>query len=246
MAPFPSPTTTWHTTTYPSISPTRPELSAKGKTVVVTGGGTGIGAATALSFAAAGASRIALLGRREQPLLDTKASIENQFPTVEVFAASTDITKKSEVDATFAKFVGAGKIDVLISNAAITGPREALNVVDAEAFVDAIQISLKGATFVAQAFLRHAAAEAAVIDVNSLAAHLNFVPEFASYSVAKMAVFRFWDIFAFSNPKMRIFHIQPGVVDTEMNRKADLDSAGPKDDGEYRGNMVTPRMLTVL
>jgi NADPH:quinone reductase-like Zn-dependent oxidoreductase len=109
MAPFPSPTSTWHTKTYQSISPTRPELSAKGKTVVVTGGGTGIGAETARYFAEAGASRIAIFGRREQPLLDTKASIEHKFPDVEVFVASTDVTNKNEVDAAFAKFVGGGK-----------------------------------------------------------------------------------------------------------------------------------------
>ncbi|KAA8568229.1 hypothetical protein EYC84_008613 [Monilinia fructicola] len=63
MVPFPSPTSTWHSKTYPSLSPTRPELSAKGKSVLITGGGSGIGAETALYFATAGASRIALLGQ---------------------------------------------------------------------------------------------------------------------------------------------------------------------------------------
>ncbi|KAL5331348.1 hypothetical protein ACEPPN_000878 [Leptodophora sp. 'Broadleaf-Isolate-01'] len=44
---FPSLTSTWHHNTYPSLFPSRPELSAKGKTVIVTRGGTGIGAKTA-------------------------------------------------------------------------------------------------------------------------------------------------------------------------------------------------------
>ncbi|KAJ5888244.1 oxidoreductase, partial [Penicillium taxi] len=81
---------------YDSISPARPELSAKGKTVLVTGGGTGIGAETAIYFAQADASRIALLGRREQPLLDTKATIEQKYHGVDVLVASTDISKKSQ------------------------------------------------------------------------------------------------------------------------------------------------------
>lgn len=153
-APFPSPTSKWHSNTYQSLSPTRPELSAKGKTVLVTGGGTGIGAETARNFAEAGASRIALLGRREQPLLDTKASIEQKFPGVEVFIASTDITNKSEVDAAFAKFAGNGKIHVLISNAAMIGPQDPVGTVDCDKFLDAIQQNLKGALHVAQAFLR--------------------------------------------------------------------------------------------
>ncbi|KAF7592439.1 hypothetical protein BBP40_000287 [Aspergillus hancockii] len=209
----------WHTKSYPSISPTRPELSAKGKTVVVTGGGTGIGAETARYFAEAGAARIALLGRREQPLLDTKSSIKHQFANVEVFAASTDITHKSEVDAAFAKFVGAGEIHVLVSNAAMTGPQGPVKDADGDEFLDAIQQNLKGSLFVAQAFLRYASTDAVVVNVSSSAAHLNFGPGFASYSIAKLAVFRLWDSVAFTSPGIRVFHVQPGVVDTAMNRE---------------------------
>ncbi|KAE9369669.1 oxidoreductase [Stipitochalara longipes BDJ] len=230
-APFPSPTSKWHTKTYPSISPTRPELSAKGKTVVVTGGGTGIGAETAHYFAEAGATRIALLGRREQPLLDTKASIEHKFANVKVFVASTDVTKKSEVDNAFAKFVVGGKIDVLVSNAAMIGPQEPVREVDGDKFLEAIHLNLKGSMNVAQAFLRHAAADAVAIDVNSSAAHLNFAAKFASYSVAKLAIFRLWDSLAVGNPGLSIFHIQPGIVDTAMNKESGgIDAVGFSDD----------------
>lgn len=38
MPPFPSFTTTWHTSSYNKISPTRPELSTANKVVVITGG----------------------------------------------------------------------------------------------------------------------------------------------------------------------------------------------------------------
>jgi len=231
MAPFPSPTSTWHTKTHQSISPTRPELSAKGKNVVVTGGGTGIGAETARYFAEAGASRIALLGRREQPLLDTKASIEHKFADVEVFVASTDVTKKSEVDAAFAKFVGDRKIHVLVSNAAMIGPQDPVRDVDGDKFLEAIQQNLKGSLFVAQAFLRYASTDAVAIDVSSSAAHLNFGPGFASYSIAKLAIFRLWDSLAFANPEISVFHVQPGVVDTAMNKESGgIDALGFEDD----------------
>ncbi|KAK4865396.1 hypothetical protein LT330_009507 [Penicillium expansum] len=219
-APFPSPTTKWHTTAYQSISPSRPELSAKGKTLVVTGGGTGIGSETARHFAEAGISRIALLGRREQPLLDTKASIEKTFPGVEVFVAPTDVTDKTQVDAAFAKFAGDGSIDILVSGAAVIGPQDQVGNVDNDKFLDAIHVNLQGSLAVAQAFLRHASPDAVVIDINSSAAHVNFGPGFGAYSVAKFAVFRLWDSLAFSNPGLAIFHIQPGVVDTAMNREA--------------------------
>lgn len=228
MAPFPSATRTWHSTSYPSISPTKPSLSAKGKTVLITGGGTGIGAETARSFAVAGASRIALLGRRIQPLLDTKAAIEREYgQTTKVFVAPTDVTKKTEVDAAFEKFVstdtdtGTGTksdIDILVSNAATTGPFEGVEDADPAEFLNGVDVNLSGALYVAQAFSRFAAPGAVIIDVNSNAAHLNYGPRFASYSIAKLAVFRLWDMVGFANPRWSVFHIQPGVVDTEMNR----------------------------
>lgn len=201
--------------------------------MVVTGGGTGIGAETARYFAEARASRIALLGRREQPLLDTKASIEHKFADVEVFVASTDITKKSEVDAAFAKFVGDGKIHVLVSNAAMIGPQDPVRDADGDKFLEAIQQNLKGSLFVAQAFLRYASTDAIAIDVSSSAAHLNFAPGFASYSIAKLAIFRLWDSLAFANPEISVFHVQPGIVDTAMNKEAGgIDAIGIEDDGK--------------
>lgn len=232
-APFPSATAIWHDNTYPSIAPTRPELSAKGKTVLVTGGGTGIGAETARSFAEAGASRIALLGRRQQPLLDTKASIEHAFPGVKVSALPTDVTKKSEVDAAFAKFVGDGKLDVVVSGAAVNGPVEPVKDVDAEKFLESVQLNVAGALYVAQAFLRHASLNAVAINISSSAAHVNFAPAFAAYSTAKMAAFRIWDSLAFASPELSVFHLQPGVVDTDMNREVGgVKALGIEDHGK--------------
>ena len=232
-APFPSPTSKWHSKTYDSISPSRPELSAKGKTVVVTGGGTGIGAETARSFAEAGASRIAVIGRRVQPLLDTKASIEAQFPNVEVSMVSTDVTNQSAVDLSFGQLIGNGKIDVLVSNAAMIGPQDAVADVDGAKFLEAVRQNLSGSLFVVQAFLRYASPNAVVIDVNSFGAHLNFGTGFAAYSVAKMAVCRLWDSVAFAKPEMSVFHIQPGIVDTAMNKEAGgVAAVGIEDHGK--------------
>ncbi|KAK4252122.1 hypothetical protein C7999DRAFT_27364 [Corynascus novoguineensis] len=219
-SPAPTPTTKWHSNTYESLSPARAELSAKGKSVLVTGGGTGIGAETARSFAAAGASRIALLGRREQPLLDTKAAIEREFPGVEVLAAPADVTQKGEVDAAFARFLdGRGPLHVVISNAGVTGSIESVRDVDPDRLIDAVTQNLKGALHVAQAFLRYAADDAVVVNVSSSAAHLDYGGVFSAYSTAKMAVVRLWDSLGSANPELSVFHIQPGVVDTDMNRE---------------------------
>ncbi|KEF52702.1 uncharacterized protein A1O9_11119 [Exophiala aquamarina CBS 119918] len=195
--------------------------------------GTGIGAETARYFAEAGALRIALLGRREHILLNTKASIQSEFPKVEVFVSPTDITKKVEVDNAFAKIVGDGKIDVLVSNAAIIGPHEGISDVDPEKLLEATQENLRGSLYVARAFPRYASTDAVPINVSSAVAHMDFGPGFASYSIAKMAIVRLWDALAFANPGLSVFHVQPGIVDTAMNREAGgIKAAGLEDNGK--------------
>jgi NAD(P)-dependent dehydrogenase (short-subunit alcohol dehydrogenase family) len=238
-APFPSQTSTWHSKTYPSLAPSRPELSAKGKTVLITGGGTGIGAETARYFAQAGATRIAILGRREQPLLDTKTSIERDHEEVHVFTAPTDVTKKSDVKAAFATFLGENKLDILVHGAAVVGPLESVQNVNSDKFLDAININIAGSLHVAQSFLEYAALNAVVVEINSSAAHVNFGPGFASYSASKLAVFRLWDSVGFARPEMSIFHLQPGVVDTDMNKEAGgVEAMGFSDHGRYSGSLT--------
>jgi NAD(P)-dependent dehydrogenase (short-subunit alcohol dehydrogenase family) len=179
-APFPSPTSTWHSNTYSTLSPTRPELSVKGKIVLITGGGTGIGAETARYFAQAGATRIAVLGRRAQPLLDTKTSIERDRGGVRIFTAPTDVTKKTQVEAAFAEFLGNDKLDILVSGAAVVGPLDSIQNVDSEKFLEAVNINIAGSLYVAQTFLKHAAPNATVVEINSSAAHVNFGPGYVS------------------------------------------------------------------
>lgn len=249
--PFPSPTKRWHTKAQPSTSPSRPELSARGKSVVITGGGTtGIGGETARHFAQAGASRIALLGRREGPLLENKAYIEREYPEVEVLTFPTDVTKPADVDAAFSQFAsgsGSGKIDVLVHTAANIGPKEPVSDADGNAFLESIHANFTGAMWVAKAFVRHAAPEGAVaINVSSWFAHLSISDGFAAYSVSKMAAFRLWDTVALANRHLSVFHTQPGVVLTEMNLR---DGAGKSfeggvqvDDGEWgQMTMVEPQ-----
>jgi NAD(P)-dependent dehydrogenase (short-subunit alcohol dehydrogenase family) len=149
---------------------------------------------------------------------------------------STDIAKKSEVDAALAKFLGDAKLNILVSNAALGDPLEGVRDVDVEAFMNGIQVNIGGTLHIAQAFLRHAATDAVVIDVNSSAAHMNFADQLASYSVAKFGVFRLWDHVSFNNPEMSIFHIQPGIVDTAMNRESGGIAATVIEDNGKLGN----------
>jgi NAD(P)-dependent dehydrogenase (short-subunit alcohol dehydrogenase family) len=229
MAARPSPTKNFHRTTYPSLDPSRPELSAKGKTIIITGGGSGIGAETAVYFAKAGASRIGILGRREQPLLETKARIQAEFPNAEIFAIPTDITKQSEVESAFAKVAGKGQINVLISNAAVIGAQGYVADMTAEEFLSGIVINLQSNFNVTKAFLKYAPEEAVIVETNSAAAHLTIGPKFSSYNVAKAATARLYSSLAFEHPSISIFSIHPGSINTAMSKEAGFE---PKQEGK--------------
>jgi len=218
--PFPSPVKRWHNAAQPAGDPNLPALVQKGKSILVTGGGnTGIGGETARFFARAGAARIGLLGRREGPLLENKAIIEEECPDTKVFIQSTDVTDEASVNSAFDNFAKDGEIDTLIHAAAVVGPTENFAEVDAREFLKGVTGNIEGSLWVAKAFIRHAAPDAHVVAINSWGAHLSLNDAYASYCVAKMAVYRLWDMVLLAKPGLSVFHTQPGVVLTEMNRR---------------------------
>jgi citronellol/citronellal dehydrogenase len=86
-----------------------------GAVALVTGGGTGIGRATALELGRTGA-RVVIAGRREEPLGQTRAELERIG--VECLARSTDIREPEQSDALVDEALGAfDRIDVLVNNA---------------------------------------------------------------------------------------------------------------------------------
>jgi NAD(P)-dependent dehydrogenase (short-subunit alcohol dehydrogenase family) len=92
-------------------SPLTPDANA-GKVALVTGGGTGIGRATALELARTG-GKVAICGRRPEPLEAVKAELGD-----DCLAVPTDVREPEQiaalVDQTLERF---GRIDVLVNNA---------------------------------------------------------------------------------------------------------------------------------
>jgi NAD(P)-dependent dehydrogenase (short-subunit alcohol dehydrogenase family) len=101
-----------HTDIYPAIDPTKTDLSQPGKTVLITGGGRGIGRSTALRYAEAGVASIILCARTKSELGEVEQSIHNINSSIKVFKHQLDVTN----DAQVAQIAGSiEKLDVLIN-----------------------------------------------------------------------------------------------------------------------------------
>ena len=140
------------------------------RVILITGGATGIGRATAAAFARAGAD-VAILGRREEAL---RAAAEELGPRVVWERA--DVSQREQVAAAVAAIVGRfGKINVLV-NAAGTSATPAvktdLPLEEAERYWDQdMNIHLKGSFLVAMAAAPHLPRPGGrIINISSIAA----------------------------------------------------------------------------
>ncbi|KAJ5899666.1 hypothetical protein N7495_004410 [Penicillium taxi] len=222
MPPFPSPTTTWHTDTYPAIGPRRPEASMVGRTIVVTGGGEGIGASIARSFAKAGAYSIVLIGRRSQLLEENKTQILAISSKIKVLTLVADISSEDDVSRAFKTIkTTVGSPDVLVSNAAYFAGASPMLEESMEQFVSAVDINIKGSFFVLRAFMSVASSSPTIINITSAIAHMPsaFFPGFSAYASTKIASLRIFDYAQSENPDLHVVHIHPGQVMTSMSKK---------------------------
>jgi NAD(P)-dependent dehydrogenase (short-subunit alcohol dehydrogenase family) len=222
-------TPTYHHNTYPAIDPSRPELSAKGKVVLITGGGQGIGKATARAFAQANAYAIIITGRTQQTLLETKAELKHINPNTKVLTFVGDVADANAVRTIFDSMKEEfGRVDVLVSNAGYLPEPAQISKEDVDEFWKGFEINTKGAFIVVRAFLGVASPNATVINVSSAAAHIAF-PGIQGYSSSKVAALSLFEFVQNENTALRVVSIQPGAILSAMNIKSGFPA---EDDGE--------------
>ncbi|KAJ4350314.1 uncharacterized protein N0V89_008935 [Didymosphaeria variabile] len=152
-------TPTVHTSVYPAISPTRPELSQSGRVVLITGGGSGVGKAIAENFVLASASHVAIVGRRLEVLQATAAELKNSAAAAgsscEMLTYQGDITSKSDVNSIFDDLASKRlAVDVLVMNAAKIGDFTPLMELGMDELWTFIETNVKAPMILAERFLK--------------------------------------------------------------------------------------------
>ncbi|MEZ4414558.1 MAG: SDR family oxidoreductase [Gemmatimonadota bacterium] len=187
-----------------------------GRVAIVTGASSGIGRATALRLAAAGAKVVAAARRVDRlEALQARAPEENAFLVV-----PTDVTSRRAMEALAALTLDRfGTIDILVNNAGVMHLAELsrLDVADWEWMID---VNVKGVLYGIAAVLPAMLQEGRghIVNVGSLAGRRPF-PGGTVYAATKHAVralSRGMQLELSAATKIRITDLEPGVVRSEL------------------------------
>jgi len=190
----------------------------EGKTALVTGAGSGIGKAIALTFAREGAT-VMLAGRRAEPLDAVKQEVEALGGTAHVRPADVAVQAQAQalVDAAKAEL---GRIDVLVNNAGKTFDGLILRM-KWDGLDEALAINLKSVFYMCAAAGKVMLAQkgGAIVNVSSVVALTGNAGQ-SAYVAAKAGVISLTKSLAqeFSSRGIRVNAIAPGFIDTQMTQ----------------------------
>jgi len=196
----------------------------EGKVALVTGGGSGIGRATALAFAREGA-QVVIGNRNVERGEETVAMIRGAGGTASF--QRTDVVVASEVEALIDRAVETcGRLDVAFNNAGIEGDVKPTLIDHTETNFDIVMdINVKGVWLSMKYEIPQMlkTGGGAIVNCSSVAGVIGF-PGIGIYSASKHAVIGLTKAAAleFSAQGIRVNAVNPAVIDTEMvDRLAD-------------------------
>jgi NAD(P)-dependent dehydrogenase (short-subunit alcohol dehydrogenase family) len=226
------------------------DLVLKDQHVLVTGAGTGIGAAIATACAKAGA-RVSLAGRRREPLVDVQASLSDAATHI---LADFDVTDEAKTKAGIAAAREAfGPVDVLVNNAG-EAPTAPLVKLDLATWNKAFAVNATGTFLVTREVAPDMIARRAgrIINIASTAGLIGYA-YVSAYVAAKHAVIGFTRSAAleFARSGITVNAVCPGFTETPLlDRAVDNITAKTKRSSEEaraalaatnpQGRLVTP------
>lgn len=183
----------------------------EGKTVLITGGTSGIGLATARLFHSEGA-RLAITGRDPEKLAATQAEFGSETLTIRSEAGNL-----AEIDAMMTQIkLHFGQLDALFLNAGIATPAP-LELVTEASFDETVSINFKGVFFSIQKALPLLGKSSSIIVTTSIANQLGS-PNFSVYGASKAALRSLVKSLSLELIKrgIRINAISPGPISTPI------------------------------
>jgi NADP-dependent 3-hydroxy acid dehydrogenase YdfG len=211
-------------------------MRLEGKVVLITGGGTGIGQATAHALAQDGA-QVVVTGRRSAKLEETCAAIQAPRP---VRAYAADVADRREVN----DLVGwirqeYGPVDILVNNAGVNVLKRKLEELSPEDWDYMIQVNATGAFNVIHAVLpeMRARRDGVIINISSLAGVRASNLGGAAYSASKHAMSALTRVIAIEDKDngIRATNLCPGEVNTPI-----LDDRPVKVSDEHKAQILQP------
>ncbi|HEY4181516.1 MAG TPA: SDR family oxidoreductase [Kofleriaceae bacterium] len=186
-----------------------------GKIVAITGASSGIGEATALRLAAAGA-KLVLGARRAEPLASLVERITISGGSA-VYAV-TDVRQRADAEKLVALARDTyGRLDVMINNAGI-GPISLMDELRVDDWIDMVDVNIKGVLYGIAAALPVFRAQKSGHIINTLStAGIKIVPTMAVYAGTKNAVRTISEgLRQEAGPDLRVTVISPGMIATNF------------------------------
>ena len=205
-------------------------MAESGKTILITGGTSGIGRAAALGFAKSG-WRVAACGRRADKL-DELAGLGIEL------ALPCDVSNPAEVEGLFTTVLGRfGRIDVVFNNAGAFAPATSFGDLSVETWRKMIDVNLNGAFYVAREAFRAMREQSPqggrIINNGSISAYVPR-PGAASYTASKHAITGLTKAISLDG---RPFNIACGQIDignTATDMTASMSSGSLQADGSTK------------
>lgn len=200
-------------------------MNLENKVAIVTGGNQGIGYATAVSLAAAGAN-VVIMARNAKINREAVNNINKLYPG-KASGEEMDVTSKESVKAAFARvYQKFEHFDILVNNAGICNLSQPFEDIDEDKWDQVMDVNLKGILYCVKAVIPVLKKQnsGSIINVASLAGEVGGIATSADYVASKAAVIGLTKSLAryLGQYNVNVNAVAPGFIATEMTKEMSI------------------------